>query len=199
MSIIHKHIDKKFAYDGSQINPLWAFREFDIRGSSIISWRGPMNIRPDNIKDFADVGNEIKSDEMFHTMTEFFDCQPANMRIAYLRQRLLILIFNEKLAGKGVVAHRDGDDIYIDSRKLSVCIASATLSSMKIHFALNIHDRGTPDDVDTIGLFDIKDSEGNYIFDDDNILDFMNDVLDAYIDELETIELDISKTKLLDF
>ncbi|OWT32677.1 hypothetical protein BGI41_06405 [Methanobrevibacter sp. 87.7] len=197
MSIIHKHIQEKFPYDGSQIEPMWAFREFNVRGSSIISWRGPMNIHPENIKDFADVGTEIKSNEMFHTMTEFFDCQPANMRIAYLRQRLLILIFNEHLVKRGIISNRDGDDIYINGRKLSVCIATASISSMKIHFALNIKDEGTPDDVETIGLFDIKDSEGNQIFNDDNICDFMNEVLDAYINELNTLDLDISKTKIL--
>ena len=138
MSIIHKHINEKFPYDGSQIDPLWAFREFNIKGSSIISWRGPMNISPENIKDFADIDTEIKSDEMFHIISEFFDCQPANMEIAYLRQRLLILIFYEKLSKLGVLIKREGDDIYIEDRKLSVCIASSSISSMKIHFALNI-------------------------------------------------------------
>lgn len=199
MSILHKHINEKFPYDGSQIDPLWAFREFNIKGSSIISWRGPMNIIPENIKDFADIGTEIKSDEMFHIISEFFDCQPANMNIAYLRQRLLILIFYEKLSKLGVLLNRKGDDIYIDGRKLSVCIASCSISSMKIHFALNIRDSGTPVDVETIGLFEIKDNEGNIVFDEDNILEFMLDVIGSYIDELETIHLDITKTKLLGF
>ncbi|WP_295722389.1 DUF366 family protein [uncultured Methanobrevibacter sp.] len=199
MSILHKHINEKFPYDGSQIDPLWAFREFNIKGSSIISWRGPMNIIPENIKDFADIGTEIKSDEMFHVIAEFFDCQPANMEIAYLRQRLLILIFYEKLSKLGVFLNRNGDDIYIDGRKLSVCIASSSISSMKIHFALNIRDSGTPVDVETIGLFEIKDNEGNIVFDEDNILDFISDVIVSYIEELENIYLDISKTKLLGF
>ena len=48
-------------YDGSQINPSWAFNEFGIYGSSIITWVGPVNITPGNLKDFADVGLEIKS------------------------------------------------------------------------------------------------------------------------------------------
>ncbi len=55
MEITHKHIEKKFAYDGSQINPSWAFKTFGVKGSSIITWRGAMNITPDNMKDFADV------------------------------------------------------------------------------------------------------------------------------------------------
>ena len=136
---------------------------------------------------------------MFHIISEFFDCQPANMEIAYLRQRLFNLIFYEKLSKLGVLLNREGDDIYIEDRKLSVCIASSSISSMKIHFALNIRDSGTPNDIETIGLFEIKDNDGNFVFNDDNILYFMKDVINTYIDELETIKLDISKTKFLGF
>ena len=51
MNITHKHVDEIFEYDGSQINPSWAFQEFGIYGSSIITWIGPVNITPDNLKD----------------------------------------------------------------------------------------------------------------------------------------------------
>ena len=54
-----------------------------------------------------------------------------------------------------------------------------------------------PDDVETIGLFDIKDKNGNQIFNKDNLTELVNDVAGRYIDELETIEKDISKTNLL--
>ena len=197
MLITHKHIDKKFEYNGSQIEPIWAFNEFQIRGSSIITWRGSMDIKPDNLKDFADIGLEIKSNDALHCMVEFFDCQPANMRIAYLRQRLLVLIFEEELVKNGVTVFRDGDDIYIGSSKLTVSIASASISSIKIHFAFNIESEGTPNDVETIGLFEIKDNKDNFIFNEDNLLDFVNNVINNYIKEIDTIELDISKTKLL--
>ena len=112
---------------------------------------------------------------------EFFDQQPPNMRIAYLRQRLLVMIFREILTEYGILTEREGDDIFVSGGKLSISIASVSLSSAKIHFALNLKDEGTPGDVETIGLFDITDAEGNRIF----------------IDELETIENDISKTKVL--
>mgnify|MGYP002519690425 CR=1 FL=1 len=46
--------------------------------------------------------------------------------------------------------------IFVENKKLSISIASVSLSSAKIHFALNMEDKGTPDDVETIGLFDIK-------------------------------------------
>ncbi|WP_407424242.1 DUF366 family protein [Methanobrevibacter sp.] len=194
MNITHKHIEEIFEYDGSQINPSWAFQEFGIYGSSIITWIGPVNITPDNLKDFADVGLEIKSNYMVNFICEFFDQQPTNMRIAYLRQRLLVMIFREILTEKGVKTTREGDDIFVDGRKLSISIASVSLSSAKIHFALNLEDKGTPDDVETIGLYDIDDGK---VFNEENLKDLIFEVVNRYIDELETIEKDISKTKVL--
>ena len=196
MAITHKHIDEIFEYDGSQINPSWAFQEFEIYGSSIITWIGPVNITPDNLKDFADVGLEIKSNNMVNFICEFFDQQPPNMRVAYLRQRLLVMIFREILNEYGVQTEREGDDIFVDGRKLSISIASVSLSSAKIHFALNLEDKGTPDDVETIGLFDIRIND-NQIFTDDNLLELINETVNRFIDEIETIEKDISKTKVL--
>ena len=196
MAITHKHIDEIFEYDGSQINPSWAFQEVGIYGSSIITWIGPVNITPDNLKDFADVGLEIKSNNMVNFICEFFDQQPPNMRVAYLRQRLLVMIFREILNEYGVQTEREGDDIFVDGRKLSISIASVSLSSAKIHFALNLEDKGTPDDVETIGLFDIRIND-NQIFTDDNLLELINETVDRFIDEIETIEKDISKTKVL--
>ena len=196
MTITHKHVDEIFEYDGSQINPSWAFQEFGIYGSSIVTWIGPVNITPDNLKDFADVGLEIKSNYMVNFICEFFDQQPTNMRVAYLRQRLLVMIFREILTEKGIATRREGDDIFVDGRKLSISIASVSLSSAKIHFALNLEDKGTPDDVDTIGLYDIK-VDGQQVFNEDNLLKLINDTVSRFINELETIENDISKTKVL--
>ena len=196
MAITHKHIDEIFEYDGSQINPSWAFQEFGIYGSSIITWIGPVNITPDNLKDFADVGLEIKSNNMVNFICEFFDQQPPNMRVAYLRQRLLVMIFREILNEYGVQTEREGDDIFVDGRKLSISIASVSLSSAKIHFALNLEDKGTPSDVETIGLYDIR-VNGRQVFTEDNLLDLINKTATKFIGELETIEKDISKTKVL--
>ena len=197
MTITHKHVDEIFEYDGSQINPSWAFQEFGIYGSSIVTWIGPVNITPDNLKDFADVGLEIKSNYMVNFICEFFDQQPTNMRVAYLRQRLLVMIFREILTEFGVESKREGDDIFVNNGKLSISIASVSLSSAKIHFALNLEDKGTPGDVETIGLFDIRDGEGNQIFNDENIRGLIDMTVNRFIDEIETIEDDISKTKVL--
>ena len=196
MNITHKHVEEIFEYDGSQINPSWAFQEFGIYGSSIITWIGPVNITPDNLKDFADVGLEIKSNYMVNFICEFFYQQPANMRVAYLRQRLLVMIFREILTEYGIRTEREGDDIFVDGGKLSISIASISLSSSKIHFALNLEDKGTPDDVKTIGLYDIK-INNQQVFDENNLLELITKTVNRFIDELETIENDISKTKVL--
>ncbi len=196
MTITHKHIDEIFEYDGSQINPSWAFQEFGIYGSSIVTWIGPVNITPDNLKDFADVGLEIKSNYMVNFICEFFDQQPPNMRVAYLRQRLLVMIFREILTEYGIQTKREGDDIFVDGGKLSISIASISLSSAKIHFALNLEDKGTPSDVETIGLYDIK-VNGEQVFNQNNLLDLINKTVKNFINELKTIENDISKTKVL--
>jgi len=214
MTITYKHIDKSFEYDGSQIEPSWAFKTFKIKGSSIITWRGSMNISESNLKDFEDIGLEIKSDDMIHFMVEHFDTQPANLEIAYLRQRLLVMILEEELAKKGIISLRKGDDIFINSKKLTVSIATASISSMKIHLAMNLVSKGTPDDVDTIGLFEFfkeKNQLNEHInndsiindemkkdkyFNEENILKFTNNVVNSYINELKSIELDITKTKV---
>ena len=87
----------------------------------------------------------------------------------------------------------------MDGGKLSISIASVSLSSAKIHFALNLEDKGTPDDVETIGLFDIKNNDGTQIFNKENLLDLINETALRFIDELETIENDISKIILQAF
>lgn len=205
MLITHKHLDKIFEYDGSQIEQSWAFKSFGIKGSSIITWIGSMNINSDNLKDFEDTGLEIKSAKMVNFIIEHFDQQPANLRIAYMRQRLLVIILKEELDKKGIFSFRKGDDIYIASnypfcetyKKLTVSIATISSSSIKIHLGINVTSDGTPDDVDTIGLSELYCLSKNNYFNENNIIDLINNVVRNYIDELEGIELDISKTNLL--
>ncbi|KZX15301.1 DUF366 family protein [Methanobrevibacter curvatus] len=197
MEILHKNLYEEILYDGSQIESNWAFKFLGIKGSSIITWKGPMNINEENLKDFEDIGLEIKSDKMIHFIVEFFDIQTPNLNIIYLRQRLLVMIFAEKLLEYGVLSKRSGDDLYINSKKLSVSIATISLSSMKIHFAVNLTDLGTPNDVEAIGLLQLLDKNNVLIFNTDNLDFFINTVVNSYIDELKTIEMDISKTKTL--
>nr|WP_302578227.1 DUF366 family protein [Methanobrevibacter arboriphilus] len=228
MLITHKHLEESIEYDGSQIEASWAFKSFGIKGSSIITWIGSMNITPDNLKDFEDIGLEIKSDKIINIIVEHFDEQPANLRIAYMRQRLLVVILKDMLSKMGIESIRKGDDIYIVSKdkskskskssdilpntvykKLTVSIATISQSSMKIHLGINITREGTPENVETIGILELfedinlnnvnlnKINLNNSNLNNINLIDFINNIVKNYIDELNDIELDISKTNLL--
>ncbi|MGZ7095113.1 MAG: DUF366 family protein, partial [Methanobacterium sp.] len=75
--------------------------------------------------------------------------------------------------------------------KLSVSIATCSNSSMKIHFAMNVKDKGTPDDIETVGLLEcIKELDNHKI----HILG--DKICKTYINEIGSIEEDITKTKV---
>lgn len=184
-------IKEPLLYDGSQIKPFWAYQELKLKGSSIVSWIGPMEIKPEEIIDYEDVGLEIKSAEMIHFIIEHFDIQPADIKTCYHRQRLLVMIVKDILCELGIYTSRKGDDIYFDGKKLSVSIATCSNNSMKIHFGMNVKDKGTPDDIETIGLLECKNDIDNIKIDA-----LIDKICESYINEIESIEEDITKTKV---
>lgn len=189
-------LKEKLLYDGSQIEPQWAFREFGIKDSSIITWIGPMDIHQDNIVDYEDQGKEIKGNELLHFIIEHFDSQPADIRLCYHRQRLFIMMAQDILEQLNLKTLREGDDLYYiinddKKAKLSVSIATCSINSMKIHFAMNITKEGTPSDIETVGLKECI-NELNM----DKIFQLAYNICKSYINELKVIESDISKTKV---
>ncbi|MTK63004.1 MAG: DUF366 family protein [Methanobacterium sp.] len=191
----HLKLENETCYDGSQIEPYWAFKTFGIKDSSIVSWMGPMEIHPDNLIDFEDIGIEIKGDNMLHFIVEHFDSQPADLNLCYHRQRILVLIVKDLLNDWGMVTSREGDDLFFDKvgkrGKLSVSIATCSVSSMKIHFALNLTEKGTPDDVETAALL-----EAGLNIRTDDVDKIAEIACDKYIQEISSIKSDITKTKV---
>lgn len=187
----YKKLEESLLYDGSQIEPFWAFKELKVKGSSIVAWIGPMNIKPEELIDYEDVGLEIKADEMIHFIIEHFDRQPADIKTCYHRQRIFVMIVKDILNGLGINTSRDGDDIYFEGKKLSVSIATCSNSSMKIHFGMNIINKGTPDDVETIGLLECQENLNN-----EKINELIDKISESFINEIESIEEDITKTKV---
>jgi len=184
----YKKLDEPLQYDGSQIEPFWAFKEINVKGSSLISWIGPMEIKGDHIIDYEDIGLEIKSSQMVHFIVEHFDIQPADIKTCYHRQRIMVMIIKDILAQSGIKTSREGDDLYFKDKKLSVSIATCSNSSMKIHFGMNVRNEGTPHDVETIGLL-----ECNKNLDIQSLID---KIAETYINEIESIEEDITKTRV---
>jgi len=192
----HLKLNNETCYDGSQIEPYWTFKTFGLKDSSIVSWIGPMEIQPDHLIDFEDVGIEIKGNNMLHFIIEHFDAQPANLNLCYHRQRIFVLIIKDILNDFGMVTSRDGDDLFFEKKdhkigKLSVSIATCSISSMKIHFALNLTENGTPDNVDTAALLEAGVDIGM-----DHVNEIAETACETYIKEISSIKSDITKTKV---
>ena len=185
-------------YNGSQINPLWAYNYCSLKGNSIVIFRGAMNIRDEYVKDIEDKKDkkEIKGDDLIHFIIERFD-SPTNIRLVYYMQRLLIICIKEILEKKNIKTLREGDDLYIPvlnnngiiKKKLTVSIATIGISCEKIHCGINLTSKGTPTDVEVIGLFEL----GLNI----NWKEISMDIAKMFVKEVNDIEKDIFKTKCL--
>jgi len=186
--MISELLPDKIKYDGSQIAPLWAY-SMGIKGDSIVAFHGPMDVTPDNMKDLEDekANKTIKGDDLIHFIVERFN-SPANMRLAYYMQRLLVVCIQDVLGKHGIETIREGDDLFVDNGKLTVCIASAGVSSEKIHCGINITNNGTPDDVKTAALDDFGVGDWKSL---------AQEISETFVKEIDDIEGDIAKTRSL--
>lgn len=147
-----KFLSKKMKYDGTQLKPLFAYENLGILGHSIVSWIGACDVSFDHMVDLEDKieNSKICGDEMLHFIIEIFN---DSLLSAVSLQRLFasmiqteILKRNSKLNIQNFT--REGDDIYFLKKnkkfKLSISIASKSVVSVQIHFALNVVNSGTP-------------------------------------------------------
>lgn len=146
-------------YDGSQLRCLFAYLSFGVPGDSVVSWVGPCHIPFANMVDGEDVSakSEIRSDNMVHFIVEKFDIDLfAGVALQRLMASLAIDLLKEISPNMDIRAslRRDGDDVYYQSKKLSISVATKSPTSTLIHFAVNVTNEGTP--VPTLSLQDLK-------------------------------------------
>lgn len=174
-----KLLREKLKYDGTQLSSLWAFRNHDLQGDSIVAFQGPCHVALTEMVDLADVKEaaHIYSEEMLHFIVEHFD---LDLEKTVTRQRLLVAIVKEQLEKKlpALRLERKGDDLYWQGRKLSVSIATLSPVSSLIHLALNVISDNTP--VVTIGLKELGI---------DSVEEFAQNILAAYTGEITSINL----------
>ena len=132
-------------------------------------------------------GKTIKGDDLIHFIVERFN-SPASMRLAYYMQRLLIVSIRDVLGKHGIKTTRNGDDLFVDDGKLTVSIASAGITSEKIHCGINITTKGTPLDVRTAAISDMGIKDWKTV---------AKEIAEILSMEIEDIEGDIVKTKSL--
>lgn len=173
-----KYVDKLIDYDGTQLSSLWAFKNFNLQGDSIVAFRGKCDVKLDKMVDMADVlaNDNIYSEDMLSFIVEFFD---LDLEKTIYKQRMLITIIKEILEKQfQITIPREGDDLYYQSGKLTVSIATLSPVSSMIHTGINISSLNTP--VKTAGLSDLGITD---------IEQQATKILAAYKSEIESIQM----------
>ncbi|TQD26327.1 DUF366 family protein [Methanolobus vulcani] len=178
-------LDEKTDYDGSQISSLWAYNLADIQEDSIIAFRGGCDVKIEHMIDLEDKkqGDMIFSTDMVHFIIEHFDS--TDLKLIYARQRLFTAIVKEILSEYRNDIVRQGDDLFVDGKKLTVSIASTSAVSQKIHFGINVvHD--------FYGSFEDLGLGSN------DVAGVMEKIAKRYYNEFIDIEKDLRKSRPLD-
>lgn len=182
--MIIKYLDEEIKYIGSQLAPHWIYKNYKLQGDAIVAFCGECEVKLTEMVDIEDVINNepIYSKYMLSFITEQFN---VNLVEGVFRQRLLICIIKEELEKRGIFVVRNGDDLMIDGRKLSVSIATKSQTSILIHTGLNILSEGAP--VSASGLTSELGIE--------DIKEFANIIMQRYSDEIEDIVLASTKVR----
>lgn len=179
-----KLIENEIKYIGSQLAPHWIYKNFKMQGDAIVAFLGECKVDLTEMVDIEDVINNepIYSKYMLSFITEQFG---VNLSEGVFRQRLLICIIKELLEERGIFVVRNGDDLMIDGRKLSVSIATKSTTSILIHTGLNILSEGAPVKASgltsELGITDVKE--------------FAIEVMKRYSEEIEDILLATTKVR----
>lgn len=141
--MITKFINEPIKYEGWQLSPHWIYKNFKIQGDSIVSFRGECEVKLTEMVDIEDVINNepIYSKDMLSFISEQFG---VGLTEGVYRQRLLICTIKEVLEKRGIKVIRSGDDLFVDGKKLTVSIATKSLTSILIHTGININSEGAP-------------------------------------------------------
>ena len=169
-----KLIEEEIKYIGSQLAPHWIYKNFGIQGDAIVAFKGECEVKLTEMVDIEDVINNepIYSKYMLSFITEQFG---VNLVEGVFRQRLLICIIKELLEENSIFVVRNGDDLMIDGRKLSVLI----------HTGLNIVSEGAP--VKASGLTSELGIQ--------NIDAFALEVMKRYSEEIDDIKMASTKVR----
>ena len=178
------YIDKEIKYIGSQLAPHWIYKNFKIQGDAIVAFCGECEVKLTEMVDIEDVINNepIYSKYMLSFISEQFG---INIVEGVLRQRLLVTCIKEALERRGAIVRRNGDDLFINEKKLSVSIATKSITSVLIHTGLNILTEGAP-----IPVSGLK-TDLNI----DDIKEFALEVMEKYSEEIQDIILAGTKVR----
>jgi hypothetical protein len=151
---------KNIHYDGSQLRSGWIAETFGVPGDAIAVFTGSCDVTPEHMLDLEDLqaGETIRAKRMLHFIVEHAG---AELPLMVARQRLLVSLARDTLLRRRNISGliRQGDDLFVGRRKLSVSIAAVSPTSGLIHFAVNVDPDGAP--VPAIGLREIEVNESS--------------------------------------
>lgn len=147
-----KVLRKEAAYTGRELRSGWVERMSGYSGDAAVGFIGPCGVANEDLVDLDDAraGEFIRAASMAHVIVEHPDC---GLETAVLRQRLLVCLLCERLEERGARVRRRGDDVFFDSRKLTVSIAAPGPASALIHLGINVDPDGAP--VAAVGLSEL--------------------------------------------
>lgn len=174
-----KFIEEEIKYTGSELAPHWIYTKFNLLGDTAVSFCGECEVKLTEMVDIEDVINNepIYSKKMLHIIVEHFNIELIE---GVFRQRMLVTLLKELLESlcPEALIKRYGDDIFVNNKKLTVSIATKSITSVLIHLGINIDPEGAP--IEASGL--MTDLKLN------NTKQLACDLLNNYKCELESIE-----------
>jgi hypothetical protein len=150
--LTYKILDREITYTGRELRSGWVAGRTGLSGQAAAAFIGPCRVATEDLVDLEDAraGATIYSPRMAHLIIELPDCP---LQVAVLRQHLLVCSLAEILLAADVIPRREGDDIYVQDRKLTVSIAAPYGGGSLIHLGINVDAAGAP--VPAIGLEDL--------------------------------------------
>lgn len=180
-----KLLDTEYKYTGDQLAPHWIYKNYKMQGDAIVGFYGECDVKLTEMVDIEDVINSepIYSKSMLSFIIEQFN---IGLVEGVVRQRLFISIIKESIEKRLDMSkhkiERRGDDIYVDGYKMSVSIATKSVTSVLIHTGINIISEGAA--IKAIGLNDV----GIY-----DIKELAQEIMSKYSEEIDDIILATTK------
>ena len=170
-----KVLDGEIPYTGRELRTGWVLEHTGLEGDAAAAFVGSCYVANRDLVDLDDAraGTHIESAEMAHVIIEHPGC---TLQTAVLRQRMLVCLLCEILRDRDWPVRRDGDDVYLDKRKLTVSIAAPSGRSALIHLGINIRPEGAP--VPAVGIEELGI----------DAIELLTDLLGRYRSELESCD-----------
>ena len=176
-------LDRPVTYDGLQLATAFVDEHGGGEDDVGVLFEGEADVPVAHLVDLEDrdAGAFIYSPWMAHVILEH---RGMDLRSGVFAQRLLMRLMSDWISRRaGVALDVRGDDLYLEERKLSVSVATASPRGVLVHAAVNVRADGAP--VPALGLSDLRL----------NARDFLSAIGRCYADELESVAHAMAKVK----